>query len=877
MRLTLPLKTALLTTCLFLSLVALVGAWQYRTLSGQYASLMQKEQQDFVHLAAADLDYKIAMHMTVLAREARTADAGTFSSPEARQHFFQHSGLRTMFDGVALLGPAGDSIANDPPIAKAFSVADRAYFQRAKESGRPTISEPLQARTTGQPAVIMVVPVKDAHGHVVGMVGAGLNLNRPNVLGYLAQARASNGGYYVIESEGPRPVYVVHPDARRILTPAAEIRHDEDGDLTASARIPSTGWMLRVVLPKEAAYAPLAAAQKTLLLQMLALAVVCGVLVWAGAALLMRPIGTLHEAIRTLRQSPDSAVTLDVRARDERGELAREFDALMTELRDKRAEMAAVTDASPLGLFRADADGTMVYVNDAYLRIHGLERADAARGWLGLVQEDLRERIWKDWQWIVRENQPFQATRWLRRPDGQEVLVALHMRPLVEGGQVTGQVGTVSDITQRVRAEQASRMLTAIFESTTDFVAQLDKQGHLTYLNPAARRMAGLPMDAPIASLTVADFQPAASVARMRNEAVPTAVAQGVWVGESTVWDARGEEFPVSHMVIAHRDRDGKIERFSGIMRDISAAKETETALSESEARLRTMADALPMRVAYIDAQERYQFVNRAYEGTFGATRDSIAGRTMQAVLGEAQYRAVAPHVRAALAGERVSFEGEVDTGTGHAFFEANYIPQRSVDGRVVIGFHAVIVDVTHQKRRERRLALLASQDPLTGLGNRAAFEKRLGEAMARCRTDGEPIALLYLDLDRFKQINDGFGHPCGDALLKAVAARLSKATRSTDFVARLGGDEFTVILQASHGAQDAERVAGKIVEAIAAPFVLEERTLNVSASVGVACYEGGPQTQEQLIRTADEMLYQAKAAGRDNWQIAPPMEKTRG
>jgi diguanylate cyclase (GGDEF)-like protein/PAS domain S-box-containing protein len=877
-RLTLPIKTALLTTCLVLMLVALVGAWQYRTLSGQYVGLLQKEQQDFVRLAAADLDYKIAMHMNVLTREARTADAETFSSPAAQSHFFRRSGLRLMFDGVALIGPQGDSIANDPPIAKAYSIADRAYFRQARESGRAAISEPLHARTTGQPAIIMVVPVKDAQGHAMGMIGAGLELNHPNVLGDLAQARASNGGYYVIESGGPRPLYVVHPDPRRILTPATEGGDDAAGDLAASAHIKSTGWVLRVVLPKQAAYAPLAAAQHALLHQMLVLAVVCGVLVWAGTIWLMRPISTLYEAIRTLRQSPDSAVELDVSANDERGDLAREFDALMTELRDKRTEMATVTDASPLGLFRCDADGMMVYVNDAYLAIHGIEREEAAQGWLSLVREDARDRVWADWLRLVKSDQPFQSRRRLRRRDGAEMLLSLHMRALSTGGRVTGQVGTVHDITQRTQAEQAMRMLTAIFESTTDYVAQLDKNGHLTYMNPAARRAAGVPADAPLQNLTMVDFHPPATVERLQKEIVPTAVTQGVWVGESKVWNDRREEFPVSHMVIAHRDKDGKIERFSAIMRDISAAKATESALSESEARLRTMADALPMRVAYIDASERYQFVNQAYDGTFGTARDSIAGRTMKEFLGENHYRTVEPHIRGVLAGEQIVFDHEICIGSESEFYEVNYIPQRSVEGLSVIGFHAVVVDVTHQRRRERRLAQLASQDPLTGLGNRSAFEKLLPEAMARCREEGTRIALLYLDLDRFKQVNDRWGHPCGDALLRAVAARLSNATRAADFVSRLGGDEFTVILQAPRSVDDVGRVAQKILGSMSQPFALdalEGRTLSVSvsASAGIACYEGGAQTSEQLIRAADEMLYQAKGAGRNNWQMAPLAE----
>ncbi|RYY93839.1 MAG: GGDEF domain-containing protein [Comamonadaceae bacterium] len=305
-------------------------------------------------------------------------------------------------------------------------------------------------------------------------------------------------------------------------------------------------------------------------------------------------------------------------------------------------------------------------------------------------------------------------------------------------------------------------------------------------------------------------------------------------------------------------------------MRDISADKATELALSESEARLRTVADTLPMRVAYIDSGERYQFVNLAYEGVFGVARDHIPGLTVAQLFGEARYRVIEPYIRAALAGERVSFENEMTTSNGFVCYEANYIPQRSVDGLYVVGFHAITLDITRQKREERRLVQLASLDPLTGLGNRSAFEGRLHEAMDQCAMLGTAMALLYIDLDHFKQVNDRYGHPCGDALLRAVARRLSKSTRGTDFVARLGGDEFTVILQALNGPEDAARVARKILKALAEPFMLDERTLQVSASVGAACYSGGDLSADALIRRADEALYEAKGAGRNNFQIAP-------
>jgi len=401
-------------------------------------------------------------------------------------------------------------------------------------------------------------------------------------------------------------------------------------------------------------------------------------------------------------------------------------------------------------------------------------------------------------------------------------------------------------------------------------VVQLDKHGRLSYMNPAARLRTGVAQDAPVTHFTMADFMPPATLLRLRETIVPTAVSRGVWVGESDICGAHpADVFPVSHMVIAHRDKAGKIERFSGIMRDISEAKATEVALFESEARLRTIADALPMRVAFIDTSQRYRFVNRAYEGAFGIPREAIVGRTVKELFGS-RFHSIEAHVARALQGEPVTFQSELVSDGGYACFESNYIPQRGIDGSVLTGFHAVSTDVTRQKQEEKRLLQLAHEDPLTGLANRAGFNRRLEETLAAAPGGGRVAALMFLDLDRFKQVNDQFGHGTGDALLREVADRLVQALRARDFVARVGGDEFTVIIGQVADAQTAARIAAKIVDALSRPYMLSGCRIDVSASVGVAFHvAGSAATATQLMLAADEMLYQAKGAGRNDYRLA--------
>lgn len=638
-------------------------------------------------------------------------------------------------------------------------------------------------------------------------------------------------------------------------------------------------------------------------------------------------------------------------------------------------------------------DGELSYVNPAYARQFGLTPAQmVGRNLFDYVEPAEHEivrhvisKVLSTGKTSTGENRIMTASgakRWISWTD------SLQLDP--SGRPMLHSVGR--DVTERMRAEGALRMLGAVFDATTDYVVQIDPKGRLTYMNPAARGRTGVALDASIEHLTLADFNPPQTLERFMSEVWPTAEAAGVWVGESLVWDAQRREFPVSHIVICHRDKQGKVEYFSALMRDISAAKaaeqavresehrlrmvtdhlpalisyldsdlrfrfvnrtyqqwfgddaapqigtsvrefygeqawveieprlraalagqevaydremvrpegrrhvqvtavpdrdergavvglytlvaditsyrEAQRALQESEARLRTVADALPMRVAYIDADERYRFNNLAYERGFGRPRDELHGQTVRALLGDAAYSKVEPHIRAALRGEAVTFQSEMTNGS-HVCYEAQYIPQLAADGRTVLGFHAVVSDITRQKLEEKRLIELARLDPLTGLVNRAGFELRVAEAMERCRATGALMALMYLDIDRFKQINDRYGHSAGDALLREFADRLSRTLRSSDAVARLGGDEFTVIMEGLPAPDVAATVAAKIVQAMRTPFVVDQQTIDVTTSIGLAFYQGDAMTVEALVRQADVMLYQAKGAGRNNVQVA--------
>jgi diguanylate cyclase (GGDEF)-like protein len=216
------------------------------------------------------------------------------------------------------------------------------------------------------------------------------------------------------------------------------------------------------------------------------------------------------------------------------------------------------------------------------------------------------------------------------------------------------------------------------------------------------------------------------------------------------------------------------------------------------------------------------------------------------------------------------TFEDEEGEGDDYRCVEVTFIPETADKGAGVIGVHAMVQDITQKKREEKRLIHLARMDHLTGLMNRAAFYERLDEVIARAGDAESLLAVFYLDIDRFKQVNDTHGHAVGDALIRAFSARLTHKVRASDAVSRLGGDEFTVVMENVPDMRQVRMIADKLVAAMAQPFELrgERLRLTVGASIGIVACRGNPPDAAVLVAKADAMLYVAKEAGRGTYRI---------
>jgi diguanylate cyclase (GGDEF)-like protein len=188
---------------------------------------------------------------------------------------------------------------------------------------------------------------------------------------------------------------------------------------------------------------------------------------------------------------------------------------------------------------------------------------------------------------------------------------------------------------------------------------------------------------------------------------------------------------------------------------------------------------------------------------------------------------------------------------------------------RVFVG---IVRDITERKKTEERLAFMAQNDALTSLPNRSLFMDRLTNAILRANRYQSGLAVMFLDLDGFKQVNDTFGHHNGDILLKQFGTRLTQAVRKTDTVARLAGDEFTIILEGlMKTTADSQIIANKIIEAMQTPFLLGDQQVTVTTSIGIAIHVAGQFNPEELLSRADQAMYNAKHSGKNCCSIDAP------
>jgi diguanylate cyclase (GGDEF)-like protein/PAS domain S-box-containing protein len=578
-------------------------------------------------------------------------------------------------------------------------------------------------------------------------------------------------------------------------------------------------------------------------------------------------------------------------------------------LRESQRSLSTLIDNLPGAVYRCanDRDWSVQYMSPGITGITGFPADDFVQRRVtygNLIHPDDQEQVWSSVQEAVAARRPFVLRYRIRTASGDERWVWEQGRGVYsDQGDLLALEGFIADTTERKWAEEAFGLIARdssslvgnqFFRSLTRNMAAALRVRRAFIAKPAGpdgshcRVIAfwtgsdwAEPFEYPI------EGTPCEQVVAGGFQYYPLNVQarfpEDVWLRDQGVAsymavplsDAAGHA--LGHMGVMH---DGPMDAslpLESILRIFAARagaelerQTAEEALRESEERYRNLVENAHDMIQSVDPNGRLLFVNRAWLDTMGYREQDISSLT----LGQLLHPESAAHFRELFqrltAGESpVLVEGIFVAKDGRSVPVEGSATGRYVDGRLV-ATHSIFRNVAERKEWEARLAHVTRHDHLTNLPNRAVFLDRLEQALVRIRTrrSERPLAVLILDLDRFKLVNETLGHAAGDRMLFAVAERLSGCLRDGDTVARLGGDEFAILLPEVARVGDTVIVADKIFSALKAPFIVDSHELFVSVSIGISVGPDDGDEAGQLLKNADAAMYRAKDQGRNTYQL---------
>ncbi|MBK5259599.1 MAG: EAL domain-containing protein [Thermoanaerobaculia bacterium] len=555
----------------------------------------------------------------------------------------------------------------------------------------------------------------------------------------------------------------------------------------------------------------------------------------------------------------------------------------------KRAEQALqgseekyrnIFDYASVGIIQTTRDGQVITANKTLAHMLGYDSVDH------VMQLDLGKDVWyheDDRERMFRSFEPAGhaddvEVQWKRR-DGSPFWAQINAHLVKSPSGASYIEGFIYDVTERKATEdsldRADRQRQAVLNAATRVaIIATDPAGRVTVFNSGAEQMLGYHAGQMIGTHSLLDIhvpdeisEHASGLSDEFNRTISgfealtvRAALQDLEEREWTWVRSSGEHRTVLVSVTALRSDDGAITGFLHVGTDISERKRAEELLRTQSAAVSASMDG----IGILNDKLEFTYLNDALARLYGYPKPQLMiGRPFHELYGDEENErllsSIIPAVR-----QRGRWRGEATGRRRDGFTFPQEMSLTTIEGG---GMVCVVRDVTERAYAEEQIKHLAYHDVLTGLPNRLLFRDRLTVAISHAQRDHSRLAVLFLDLDRFKIINDSMGHNVGDQLLQAVAARVKTSVRESDTVARLGGDEFTLIVPLSRS-EDAIFVAQKILEVIRYPFHIEGREFFTTTSIGLSLYPEDGTDAAMLIKNADTAMYQAKEQGRDNYQL---------
>ena len=530
--------------------------------------------------------------------------------------------------------------------------------------------------------------------------------------------------------------------------------------------------------------------------------------------------------------------------------------------------LAAIVEHSDDAIISTELDGTVTSWNRGAERIYGYSAVEALGRHISFCYPPEKRIKVNAFLQRVANGEAIERfdTQHLTK-NGTTIDVSLSVSAIKDGtGKIVGVSGIARDVTARRRTARQLHLRSAALEAAATGIVITDRHGAIVWANHAFTTMTGYSKEEVLRKnlrLLKSGEQPESYYAELWST-----ISQGkVWQGEIVNRRKDGTTY-TEEMTITPVTQDlgsATDTHFIAIKQDITERKKSEEELQRLASIVEFSEDAIIGK--NIDGV--ITSWNRGAEKIYGYTRDEVVGRDLSFLLPPERQAEIQAIMERVLSGQPIEcLETQRLTRIGSAIdVSLSVSPIKDASGHIA-GASTIARDITQRKAAEKQIQFLAYYDALTGLPNRTLLQDRLTRALASARRRKDKVALLFLDLDRFKTINDSLGHSVGDLVLQQVAERLKKWAREQDTVARVGGDEFLIVLTAVKEPADAAVAAERLMNAMTAEFVAQGHSLGVGCSIGISIFPEHGAEGETLIKNADAAMYSAKETGCNNFQF---------
>jgi diguanylate cyclase (GGDEF)-like protein/PAS domain S-box-containing protein len=546
-------------------------------------------------------------------------------------------------------------------------------------------------------------------------------------------------------------------------------------------------------------------------------------------------------------------------------------------LRQSEERYRTILESIEDGYYEVNLAGKFTFFNDSMCRIYGYPREEfMGVSYRKYTDQETAKKVYQVYNRVYRTGEPVREfDHEIIRKDGTKryIETSVSLRKDASGNPV-GFRGIVRDITERKQAEESLRQseekYRTILESIEEGYCEVDLAGNFTFLNDSMCRIFGYPKEELMGmnDRQYTDQENAKRLFQAFNQVYRTGKSHRGYDYEIIRKD--GTKRYIETSVSLRKDASGNPIGFRGIVRDITEHKQFEKVLQQERETFFAILQKEPYGALLINTDETFLYINPEFTAITGyTTKDVPNGREwFRKAFPDPEYRHkiistwkedITPRKAVNRILSVVCKDGEVK----EIEFKLTFLD----DGRIIV----MLSDVTERKRTEEELAYKATHDLLTGLPNRMLFKDRFSVAMAQAQRMHKKLAVIFLDLDRFKEVNDTMGHDAGDRLLNAVGNRLTDLLRKTDTVARMGGDEFLLLLANVDQAEDVITISQTVQDVLRQPFIVNGQEVSISTSIGIAIYPDDGVDVDTLVSRADKAMYDSKQRGHDTYQHAPP------